>query len=149
MVINHFAARATITLKQLQGHRVTVCQQRAYLLSLKTFYLSIVNGKGPFEEFESNELDSDDKWLLSSCRRYAGSHKKSRDFFLNQGSLVMAKMEQMSEVDIDFLVKEVTKLFVEAAARISRIVGERDANNEISDELPAVLPNELVRLEHS
>ena len=55
-------------------------------------------------------------------------------------------MEQMSEVDIDSLVKEVTKLYVEAAARISRIFAERDANNESTDELPAVLLNELVRL---
>ena len=149
MIINHFAARAPITFKQLQGHRVTVCQQRACLLSLKTFYLSTVNGKGPLEEFESNQLDSDDQWLLSSCRRYAGSHEKSRNFLLNQGSFVLAKMEQMSEVHIDSLVKEVTKLYVEAAARISRIVAERDANNESTDELPAVLPNELVRLEHS
>ena len=62
---------------------------------------------------------------------------------------MLAKMEQMSEVHIDSLVKEVTKLYVEAAARISRIVAERDANNESTDELPAVLPNELVRLEHS
>ena len=147
--INHFAARATVTFKQLQGHRVTVCQQRACLLSLKTFYLSTVNGKGPLEEFESNDLDSDDQWLLSSCRRYAGSHEKSRNFLLNQGSFVLAKMEQMSEVDIDSLVKEVTKLYVEAAARISRIVAERDANNESTIELSAVLPNELVRLEHS
>ena len=59
------------------------------------------------------------------------------------------KMEQISEVDIDFLVKEVTKLYVEAAARISRIVAESDANNESTDELPAVLLNELVRLDHS
>jgi len=58
-------------------------------------------------------------------------------------------MEQISEVDIDFLVKEVTKLYVEAAARISRIVAESDANNESTDELPAVLLNELVRFEHS
>ena len=58
-------------------------------------------------------------------------------------------MEQMSEVHIDSLVKEVTKLYVVAAARISRIVAERDANNESTNELPAVLPNELVRLEHS
>ena len=48
-------------------------------------------------------------------------------------------------------VKEVTKLYVEAAAaaRICRIVSERDADNERTDEFPVVLPNELVRLEHS
>ena len=62
---------------------------------------------------------------------------------------MLAKMEQMSDADIDSLVKEVTKLYVEAAARISRIVAERDADNESTDELPAVLPQELVRLEHS
>ena len=62
---------------------------------------------------------------------------------------MLAKLEQMSEVHIDSLVKEVTKLYVEAAAQINRIVAERDANNESTDELPTVLPNELVCLEHS
>jgi len=110
--------------------------------------LSAINGKGPLEEFESNELDSDDQWLLTSCRRYADSHEKSKNLLVNQGSFVLAKMEQMSDADIDSLVKQVTKLYVKAAARISRIVAERGAGNESTDELPAVLRQELVRLEH-
>lgn len=55
----------------------------------------------------------------------------------------------MSDVDVDSLLKEVTKLYIEAAAWISRIVAERDANNESVDELPAVMPHELVHLQHS
>ena len=77
MIIDHFAARATITFKQVQGHRVTVCQQWAYLVSLQAFYLNTINGKGPLQESEANALDGDEQWMLSTCHWFAGSHVKS------------------------------------------------------------------------
>ena len=60
---------------------------------------------------------------------------------MNQGSFVLGKIQQMSDAEVDSLVKEVTKLYVEAAAGISRIVAERDANNESANDLPPVLPS--------
>ena len=149
MIINHFAAWATITFKQVQGHRVTVCQQQAYLVSLQVFYLDTINGKGPLQESEANALDGDEQWMLSTCCRFAGSHVKSRSLVMNHGSFVHGMIEHMSDDDVNPLVKEVTKLYVKAAAGISRIIVERDASNKSSDALPAVLPQELVRLEHS
>ena len=68
---------------------------------------------------------------------------------MNQASFVLGKIEQMSDANVDSLVKEVTKLYVEAATGISQIVVERDASNKSSNALSAVLPQELVCLEHS
>ena len=68
---------------------------------------------------------------------------------MNQGSFVLGKIEQMSDANVNYVVKEVTKLFVEAAAGISQIVAERDTSNKSSNVLPEVLPQELVCLEHS
>ena len=62
---------------------------------------------------------------------------------------MLGKIEQMSDADVDSLVKEVTKLYVKAATGINWIVVDRDASNESSHVLPAILQQELVRLEHS
>ena len=68
---------------------------------------------------------------------------------MNHGSFVLGKIEQMSDADVDSLVKQVIKLYVKAAAGISRVVAERDASNESTNELHTVLPQELVHLKHS
>ena len=149
MIIDHYVAQATITFKQVQGHRVTVCQQWAYLASLQAFYLNTINGKSPLQESEAKALDGDKQLMLSTCHQFAGSHVKSRNLVLNQGSFVLGKIEQMSDADVNYLVKEFTKLYVKAATGISWIVTERDTSNKSSNALPAVLPQELVRLEHS
>jgi hypothetical protein len=148
LIIDHFAGRATIAFKQLQGHAVTASMQRARLASLQAFYLSTVDGKGPLLEAEANALD-DQEWMLSACRRFAGSYAKARSLVLNQGSFVLGKIEQVTDEEADALVKDVTKLYIEAASGISRIVAERDSMNEGTDQLPPVMPNELAVLQHS
>ena len=148
MIIDHFASRATITFKAVQGHTVTVSMQRSQLASLQGFYLKAVGGKGPLLEPEANQLDGE-QWLLSRCRRFAGCYAKAKDLIMNQGSFVLAKIEQIDEDCIDALVKDVTNLYTQSAADIGEIVAERDSMNEAADALPPVMPHELAVLAHA
>lgn len=148
MVVDYFASRATITFKQLQGHTVTVSEQRQHLASLQAFYLAAVDGKGPLTEDESGALDAEE-WVLSTCSRFAGKIAKAESLIQNRGSFVQEKIGALLQTEMDALAKDVLRFFLNAAAGISTIVAERDSLNESGNEAPAVMPHELVRLEHS
>lgn len=51
MIVEYFASRTTINLKQLQGHAVTVYMNNSLLASMQTLYLLAVDEKGPLKEY--------------------------------------------------------------------------------------------------
>ena len=118
MIIDHFAARSTLTFKQLQGHAVTVSMQKSRLASLRDFHLSAFDDMGPVLESEANVLDLK-QWMLSPCRRFAGSYAKAKTVIMNQGSFVLQKVQKLPDAEVEFLVKDVTKLYVEAISGIT------------------------------
>lgn len=150
MVVQYFSHRTTITFKEIQGHDVTVGQQRSCLNALKEFLLKSVGGIGPLLESQAASLDTS-AWTHSSDKRFAGSFSAAQRLVLNQGSFVLQKLEDVPQEERSSFFEDVANLFVEAAARIDAIVVERNSMNEaalIDNQLPSVLPHELAVLEH-
>lgn len=61
MIVDHFAARVTITFKQVQVHAVTVSELRSRLDSLQEFYLPATDGNGLRTADEATDADASDQ----------------------------------------------------------------------------------------
>ena len=68
---------------------------------------------------------------------------------MNQFSFLLRKIEQMPDAEIKSIVKEVTKLYVEATSVISQIIAEQDSKNKGTYQLPTVMAHEMVVMENS
>lgn len=103
--------------------------------------MSSFDGKGPLLDLEANVVDLE-QWTFSTCRRFAGSYAKSKTFILNQRLFWFQKVKQSVDAEVESLVKEVTKLYVEAVSGIRQIFAKRDDGmNEITNKFPPLLPN--------
>jgi hypothetical protein len=79
--------------------------------------------------------------------RYILSHANAKLFVEGLGRWVLNAIDELESDDLQVVVVSVAKLFVESASRISEIVAERNSSNEGGNELPPVLPHQLVRLD--
>lgn len=92
--------------------------QRSRLPFLKQFYSSAVDGKGPLLESGANLLDLE-QWMLSMCRRFAGSYAKNKTLIMNQSSFVLQKVEKIpdaaSSLSSRMSPSSISKQFLELA----------------------------------
>jgi len=130
----------------MQGHTVTIAEQHSHLVSLQDFCLETVNGSGPLQKSEAEELGS--RWVLLMCRKFSASIDKAESLIWNQGSFILDKIQALSAAEMDDLSKDIALLFVNAVAGISAIVAQRDSTNKSGKPLPPVLLHQLAVLEH-
>ena len=154
MIAEAFAARATVTFKQLQVHSVTVSMQREHLKSLMLFYIECVSTKGPFlaDGGEADTLDSN-VWHVLTSKTFAGSLVEAKSFIDDQGSFVSEILASMDDGEVRDVVKSVATLFINVINGIDEIVAERDPNhrgaNSEDSKLPPVSPQDLVLILNS
>eukprot|EP00126_Sphaerothecum_destruens_P012273 Sdes_comp20995_c0_seq5m19729 len=147
-VIEAFSRNCSATFKSLQGHHVTVSQQRHYLDTLITQLLHDIGGIGPLSDDQAQELSiSPSMWLLSNCRLFAINLQYAANFILDMGSFISDRIEEMEGAIFANSIIDSAKLYVEAVSKISKIVAERDSNNHsLEYALPACVPQDLVKL---
>jgi hypothetical protein len=74
-------------------------------------------------------------------------HANAKLFIEGLGTWVMNVIIELEFDDRQVVVVSVAQLFVESASRTSEIVVERNSSNEGGNELPPVLPHQLVKLD--
>lgn len=146
--IESFSRRCSITFRQLQGHKVTISQQRQHLACLVSDLLSDVGGKGPLADADIDEYsDIPSMWLLSTCRKFAVNLQEVVNFVHDMGSFVSDRVDELEENLFATMVRDIGGLYVNAISSIATISAERDENNNAFDNaLPACLPQDLVKL---
>ncbi|KAH6582639.1 hypothetical protein BASA60_001826 [Batrachochytrium salamandrivorans] len=113
------AQESMLVFTSMQGLTTLLSQQRAKLLGLIDTYCRMTNMTGPHSDEELASID-------------------------HSNAEVCGVLEQ---AEVDKLVPAVARLFVKATNGIQSIVSERDAQNNAGDELPPVLPKQLVKLD--
>jgi arsenate reductase-like glutaredoxin family protein len=151
MAVAAFSNKTSTTFKLLQGHSVTVAAQHAHIDSLQTSLMQTVNCVGPLSVGETSSLCSVE-WYLEEQGRFAVKLSNLRAFINNLGTFAQSKLGQVSQNDVNVLVKEVARLYTMSIAGINTIRAEKDENNGAADSnsmLPPVLAHQVAVLPHA
>ena len=135
------------TFVKLQGRTLLVSQQTAILVKLGED-LSIHTGiEGPFNTptdiQQAIEL-ADGR--ISTYKRWTISHAKVIEFLNDQGMYIRHTLDSLSDEWHEKVVTAIGTLLVTIVEQIFDIQAERNSKNHPAEDLPPVLPHELVKM---
>jgi hypothetical protein len=136
-----------VTFVKLQGRSLLVSEQAAELTKLGGDLAIHVGIQGPFyspvEFQEATEL-ADGR--VSMYGRWLIPHARVIEFLNDQGMYIRHTLDTLNDEWHEKVVTETGKLLVTIVDQIMEIKAERDTQNQPADDLPAVLPHELVKV---
>src|SRR5579864_6089509 len=116
----------------------------AVILAQLANELTILVGiDGPFNDDQIKELTAG---FNTTYGRWSITHENVFLFINDQGMFICNTFEELSSEDQDNVIYHVGKLLVTMVEGIRDIQAERDSRNRVGDDLPPVLPHELVKL---
>lgn len=136
-----FSSESKIVFTSLQGLSTLVCEQRNLLKGLIDTYARMSGMEGPLCNDQIQEIVSQEPCVMSGA--YILTERKCRLYLESLGMWNLQALDNLDSNTKKLMFSSVGRLFVDAAARISDIVCERDSCNAPSDPLPPVLPEEL------
>ena len=142
--VNAVALEAKAVFTELQGLTTLLSQQRAKLLHLIDTYCRMTQMEGPLT---SEQLIAIDRSTSEVCGSFSLSHDHARSSLDGLDLFVIQKMAAMDSTTVHELVVAVARMFVSVVDGIHKIVAERDSSNQAGDELPPVLPHQLVNID--
>jgi hypothetical protein len=135
------------TFVQLQGRTLLVSQQTAILAKLGEDLSLHVGIEGPFntaaEIQQAIEL-ADGR--ISTYGRWSIPHAKVIDFLNDQGMYIRHTLDSLSDEWHEKVITAIGILLVTVVEQILDIQAERNSKNDPAEDLPPVLPHELVKL---
>jgi hypothetical protein len=93
----------------------------------------------------SEQLIAIDQSTSEVCGSFSLSHDHARSSLDGLDLFVIQKLAAMDPTAVHELVVAVARMFVSVGDGIVKIVAERDSSNQAGDELPPVLPHQLVK----
>ncbi|KAH6601738.1 hypothetical protein BASA61_001822 [Batrachochytrium salamandrivorans] len=142
--VHALAYEAKIVFTALQGLTTLLSQQRAKLLGLIDTYCRMTQMVGPLTDEQLAAVDSSTSEI---CGCFALSHAHARFCLECLDLFVIQTLPTVDDETVQKLVIAVSKMFVQVADGIYSIVAERDSSNQPADELPPVLPHQLVKID--
>lgn len=139
--MHEIVKEADIVFQELQGMQTLILQQRVRLKELVNIYCSMSQMEGPLSE---EVLQNSDLSLSLTKGGFRVKHAHVRSFMDGLGRWVLVAMDEMEQEEINHLMKCIALVFLNLADGISAVVAERDSSNDAAEELPAVLPHQLV-----
>jgi len=128
---------------KLQSKCLLVSQQAAELEKLATGLCAHINIDGPFLK---EEIALIDLTLNAMFGRWSISHENLINWILDQGMFIQEIWEELlAESTVD-LMQVISKLILQVVEGILDVQAERDSANRPADDLPPVLPHQLVKL---
>lgn len=144
--INAITELVNIVFVILQGKTLLIAQQTAILVKLADDITILTGIEGPFDE---DEIQRRAAGANSTQGRWSISHENVFEFLHDQGLFVRHKFQSLT-VDVgDQIISEVGMFLVVMVEGIRDIQAERDSCNRVSEDLPPVLPHELVKMRTS
>lgn len=124
-----------------------MAMQRMSIVSLRTSLQQTVEGKGSLFESYISTLDANSDAVISDCLIFSVSVSLTKELLMNLESSVTSRVALLDEQVVEQVVKDITKLCLFAAAKVAKIVAERDKANESSYMwLPSVVPSQLIKI---
>jgi hypothetical protein len=144
MAVQAFARESMLVFTSMQGLTTLLSQQRAKLRSLVDTYCRMAGITGPHSD---EELEVVDHSSAEVCGAFVLTHANALACIEGLGLWAVETISSLEQVEVEKLIPAVAKLFVQATNGIQSIVSERDAQNNAGDELPPVLPKQLVKFD--
>jgi hypothetical protein len=140
--VHALARESNAVCMSLQGLTTLVSQQRAKLSGLVDTYCRITGMTGPLTDNQMSALEAPE---MEVSGRFSLTHANTRHFMDGLDLWVVQNISTLELEIVNFLTVAVAKMFGQAANGIHDIVAERDSVNNASDDLPPVLPHQLVK----
>ena len=132
-----------ITFVKLQSKDMLVSQQLEELSNLASLVCSLTGVRGPYSKEQLAEFNP---VQFSTCGRWAIKDMDIWEFLHDQGSFVADCLDEIEEVDRFEVVSSIGEFVVHTVDGILDIQAERDNRNQAGEDLPPVLPHELIKL---
>lgn len=143
-VLHIITAEANETVSKLQALTTHLPEQAAGIQKLKEMYMILFNVK-----FIDSTLDNTSDGTLSFDKKYFVQDSDISSFIENINRWCYEKFESLSVIDQVNLVHEVGVAVVKITSELAKIVAERDGKNNSTNQLPPILPHQLVKLDMS
>ena len=144
--INHMSTLVWNVVQGLQGQKTLLSTQEQRFDVLRTQLMACVGALGPLEEGE-DEAPELGHGLRVKVGRFQASYDNTSTFLDNLGPFVAGKLAALVPIARGLILNDVATLFLNAIDGIHDISALRNNNGEaIYDEIPAVLPGQLVAL---
>ena len=141
--INAITELVNAVFVQLQGKTLLIPQQTAILAQLADDITILTGIEGPFDDREIQERAGGPH---STHGRWSISHENVFLFLHDQGMFIRHMFATLTVPVGDNVISEVGKFLVVMVEGIREIQVERDSLNRAADDIPPVLPHELVKL---
>ena len=144
--INTVTELVNVVFVKLQGKTLLIAQQTAILAKLADDITILTGIEGPFDE---DEIQRRAAGANSTQGRWSISHENVFEFLHDQGLFVRHTFQSLP-IDVgDKIISEVGMFVVVMVEGIRDIQVERDSRNRAAEDLPPVLPHELVKMRTS
>jgi hypothetical protein len=131
-----------ITFVKLQSKDLLVSQQLEELRELAVQICSGVGVEGPYDTEDT--ISDEHLWFIDG--RWRVKTETIFEFLYDQGSFVIESLDKLVPEDQYAIVKSVSLFILQTINGILDIQAERTSDNLPADDLPPVLPHNLVRL---
>ena len=131
---------------KLQGRTLLISQQTTILVKLADDLSIHVGIEGPFDIEEIAAISTAVAGFNSTHGRWSIPHGKVVEFLNDQGMYIRHTLDSLDDEWHQKVVEAIGSLLVTVVERIRGIQVERDSQNNPAEDLPPVLPHELVKL---
>lgn len=136
-----------VTFVKLQGRSLLVSEQAAELNKLGGDLAVHVGIQGPFyNPAEIQEATEFAEGYVSAYGRWLIPHARVMEFLNDQGMYIRHTLDALDDEWHEKVITETGKFLVTVVEQILEIKAERDEKNRPADDLPPVLPHELIKL---
>jgi len=128
---------------QLQSDNLLVCQQKTILEKLAVDICIHTHVEGPHPDTDTIVITQGPILVFG---RFSITHDSVIDFIYDQGLFIREVYDNLNDVEQEQIIHMVGDLILSIVDGVIAIQAERDSENRPTDEVPPVLPHELVKL---
>jgi hypothetical protein len=129
---------------KLQGRDLLISQQTALLSTLADDLSILVGVEGPFNLEEIEVINA--AGFNTTYGRWSIPHSKVLEFLNDQGMYIRHTLNSLDDEQHREVIEAIGTLLVHIIEDVRSIQAERDSCNKPAEDLPPVLPHELVKL---
>ncbi|RLN74758.1 hypothetical protein BBJ28_00016986 [Nothophytophthora sp. Chile5] len=144
--VNSLTQEANTVFIKLQGLVTLLPQQRASFVKLLDTFLVLTGMEGPLTNEQLGQLDVKERQNAESCDGFMLCHSSAKAYIIELDLWIESALENLQSESKIAVVSAVAKMFVMVASGVNSIVAERNSDNTAAEEVPPVLPHQLVRI---
>jgi hypothetical protein len=141
--VNAISEQVNIVLIKLQSKELLISQQAEELQRLGAMLCTQIEMDGPLTEAEIAALDP-----ITHCSfsRWSVTHENILNHLFDQGIFIIETYERLSDVQKVEIIQTIGKFILQVIDGILDIQAERNSENLPADDIPPILPQQLIKL---